>query len=378
MTSPESLADELSRSGYLTDRRWRDALAAVPRERFIPGTAVAVPVDGSPRYPIDRDVDPGTWRTAVYTDTAIVTQLDDGATDLTDGIGDFTSSASAPGIVVDFLELLAPMPGDQVLEIGTGTGWTSALLTCELGPEAVTSIEVDEQVAKDAAANLQAAGLAPNLVVGDGADGWAAGAPYDGVHVTCGVRTVPHAWIEQTRPGGTIVLPWRPGFGHGHQARLTVIGDGRAIGRFSHGSTYMMMRSQRPPAPAPDEGGDWRESSTLLDPRRVVRAEAGAHIAIAGLVPGLFGHGVDGGRGTFQLWLWDGEGSAARVAYDPQYTRCGVEQQGPRALWEEMESAYLTWVEWGAPGRSRFGLTVTTEGHRVWLDEPARPLPVPE
>ncbi|MCK9871692.1 protein-L-isoaspartate(D-aspartate) O-methyltransferase [Nocardiopsis dassonvillei] len=372
MTSPESLADDLSRSGYLTDRRWHAALAAVPRELFIPAAALAVPVDGAPRYPIDRDADPDTWRTAVYTDTAIVTQLDDGATDLSAGVGDYTSSASAPGIVVDFLELLDPYPGDQILEIGTGTGWTAALLTSELGAEAVTTIEVDDQVAKGAATNLERAELAPTLIVGDGTDGWADGAPYDGVHVTCGVRTVPRAWVAQTRPGGRIVLPWVPGFGHGHQARLTVIGEGCAVGRFTNGSTYMMLRSQRPPAPAADEGGDWREGSTLLDPRRVVGADPGAHVAIAGMLPGLFGHGANGEAGTFQLWLWDGNGSAARVAYDPRYTRCGVEQQGPRALWDELERAYLTWVGWGQPGRARFGLTVTTEGQQVWLDEPTR------
>jgi protein-L-isoaspartate(D-aspartate) O-methyltransferase len=370
MTSPASLADVLARAGYLTDPRWRAALAAVPREGFIPAAALAVPADGSPHYRIDRDTDPDTWRAAVYSDTAIVTQLDDGATGPADGTGDFTSSASAPGIVVDFLELLGPLKGDQVLEIGTGTGWTSALLTSELGPGAVTTIEVDEQVAKDAAANLEAAGLSPTLVVGDGADGWADGVPYDGVHVTCGVRTVPRAWVEQVRPGGVIVLPWRPGFGHGHQARLTVVSDGRALGRFAHGSTYMMMRSQRPPAPPADEDAEWRESSTMLDPRRVVGADPGAHIAIAGMLPGVFGHGADGDAGAFQLWLWDSDGSAARVAYDPRYTRCGVEQQGPRNLWDELERVYLAWVGWGEPGRARFGLTVTTEGQQVWLDSP--------
>lgn len=72
--------------------------------------------------------------------------------------------------------------------------------------------------------NLKAVGHAPRLVVGDGADGFPQGAPYDRVHATCAVAEIPYAWVEQTRPGGVIVAPWQPGRGHGLKVRLTVAG----------------------------------------------------------------------------------------------------------------------------------------------------------
>ncbi|WP_159942500.1 MULTISPECIES: protein-L-isoaspartate(D-aspartate) O-methyltransferase [unclassified Nocardiopsis] len=376
MTERAELVDALTRSGYLTEPRWRDAFLAVPREGFVPPVAWAVPTDGTPPHLIDRQNAPARWREAVYSDTAIVTQLDDGDGDLATGSGTGTSSASAPGMVAAFLELLDPYPGDRVLEVGTGTGWTAALLSTVLGSDAVTSIEVDDQVAEQARVNLEGAGLAPTLITGDGALGWEKEALYDGVHVTCGVRQVPAAWVQQTRPGGTIVLPWVPGFSHGHQVKLTIVDDGRAVGRFAGGSTYMLLRAQRPVGPRFDDNG-WREGSTLLDPRRVMRAAPGAHVTISGMVPGVQAHGVDGADGTFQVWLWD-DSSQARVAYDPDYARTGVEQRGPRDLWDEVEAAYLTWAGWGMPGRDRFGLTVTATGHRVWLDEPARAVPAPK
>ncbi|MFC7583356.1 methyltransferase domain-containing protein [Nonomuraea antimicrobica] len=176
------------------------ALRAVPRHRFVPLAGVALTESG-PRL-IDQDADPDTWWATVYGPDAIVTQLDQGATDIHEVDGRYTSSSSAPGTVVDLLTLLGPEPGDRVLEIGTGTGWTAALLSHLVGDAAlVTSIEVDRAVAEQAGKSLASSGVQPRLIVGDGADGWAGEAPYDRVHVTCAVHTVPYAWVEQTRPG---------------------------------------------------------------------------------------------------------------------------------------------------------------------------------
>lgn len=47
-----------------------------------------------------------------------------------------------------------------------------------------------------------------------------------------------------------------------------------------------------------------------------------------------------------------------------------VVQGGRRRLWDEVEDSCLRWVEWGSPGRDRFGLTVGREQH-VWLDRPS-------
>ncbi len=136
------LADDLQRRGLLTDPRWREALRAVPRHLFIPqaGWAACDQAGGGGRR-IDIAEDPAGWWDAVYSDSSIVIQADDGAGDPASGQGQATSSVSAPGVVIEFLELLGVRPHDRILEIGTGSGWTAALLCHVCGDRFVTSIE---------------------------------------------------------------------------------------------------------------------------------------------------------------------------------------------------------------------------------------------
>jgi SAM-dependent methyltransferase len=109
----------------------------------------------------------------------VVTQRDDGGSDvLGDGLA--SSSCSGPRAVFAFLESLMVKDHDRILEVGTGTGWTAALLSHRIGDQNVTTIEIDPVLAERAAANLKAAGYAPRLVVGDGAEGWPDGAPFTG------------------------------------------------------------------------------------------------------------------------------------------------------------------------------------------------------
>ncbi|MEU4226935.1 methyltransferase domain-containing protein [Nonomuraea sp. NPDC026600] len=355
------------------DDKWRDAFHAVPRHLFIPDKAWCHPDDG-PGFLIDRTADPEMWLDVAYSNASIVTQIDDGATDLERGQGDYTSSTSAPGVVAAELKLLDPYDGDEVLEIGTGTGWTAGLLASRLGDESVTSMEIDQVLLATATEHLQQAGLSPRLVLGDGAEGWREGAPYDRVHVTCGVREVPYAWVEQTRPGGAIVVPWMPRWAGGHLVKLIAVGDGTAVGGFHSGVDFMLLRSQRWSRPRLEEV--YRKSTTYLDPRRVVRSSYGAEVAIAGMLPEVCGTHETQDGGEFHLSLWSDD-SDAQVHYAPDYKGVAILQRGPRGLWDELEAAYLQWVSWGSPHRDRFGMTVTPEGQHIWLDSPDRSLSVP-
>ncbi|WP_225878121.1 methyltransferase domain-containing protein [Spongiactinospora rosea] len=343
------------------------ALRAVPRHQFIP--PVALVADDTTAI-IDREADPAAWFDAVYSRLPIVTQLDDGATDLRDEAGGlYTSSNSAPGTVTDFLDLLDLSPGHRVLEIGTGTGWTAALLSHLVGAQHVTSIEVDAALAEQAAKNLSDAGSHPHLITGDGAEGSPERAPFDRVHVTCGIRTVPYAWVEQTRPGGRIVLPYDPGFATGHAAlRLTVKPDGTASGKFAEYAAYMMMRSQRIAANA--ERGPDREARTRIDPRTITEAPSGAALAMSALTGLYLSTGRQDGR--LLTWLSDPAVPAqwTLITHVPGADDFEVYQVGDRPLWDEVTDAYFRWVDWGEPGRHRFGMTVTPGGQRVWLDTP--------
>ncbi|HEY0694355.1 MAG TPA: methyltransferase domain-containing protein [Kribbella sp.] len=171
---PRDLVRLLIDKGVLTDQRVADAMAAVPRELFVPD---------------DR-------REEAYADKVLVTKWDDA--------GVAISSASQPAMVAIMLEQLRLDPGHSVLEIGAGTGYNAALLG-RLADQVVT-VDIDEDIAREARDRL--AGVT-NVEVRAG-DGWAGApdrAPYDRIELTIGTSDISVAWRDQVADGGLLVLP---------------------------------------------------------------------------------------------------------------------------------------------------------------------------
>ncbi|GGV10056.1 hypothetical protein GCM10010182_32290 [Actinomadura cremea] len=195
--------------------------------------------------PLRREDDPDRWMDLVRSDDSIITQVADGATEK----GTWpTSSASAPHIVATMLKALDVEAGMKVLEIGTGTGYNAALLAELAGASNVTSIEVDPVLAENARTALRRAGHPVRVVTGDGADGYADNAPYDRVIATAAVCELPYAWVEQTRPGGLVVVPWGPTVHPDEPLAVVTVGeDGTAEGRFTDPAWFMPLRGQRMP-----------------------------------------------------------------------------------------------------------------------------------
>jgi protein-L-isoaspartate(D-aspartate) O-methyltransferase len=119
---------------------------------------------------------------------------------------------SQPYVVALMTELIAPEPGDRVLEVGTGSGYQAAVAS-EVVAE-VYSIELISELATSAAERLQRLGY-DNVQVraGDGYLGWPEHAPFDGILVTAGADHVPQPLIDQLAVGGRMVIPVgdRPG-----------------------------------------------------------------------------------------------------------------------------------------------------------------------
>jgi len=113
---------------------------------------------------------------------------------------------SQPFLVALMTDLLNPLPSHRVLEIGTGSGYATAVLA-EIVQE-VYSVERLEALAESARERLDALAYA-NIVIrqGDGALGWPEHAPYDRILVTAAPLSPPKPLLEQLRPGGRMVLP---------------------------------------------------------------------------------------------------------------------------------------------------------------------------
>lgn len=120
---------------------------------------------------------------------------------------------SQPFVVALMTQALALQPGQRVLEIGTGSGFQTAIL-CELtavGGEPlgarVWSVERYANLAETALATLHGLGYFPHVRVGDGAAGWEEAAPFDAIIVTAGATALPLPLWRQLGEGGRMVIP---------------------------------------------------------------------------------------------------------------------------------------------------------------------------
>ena len=113
---------------------------------------------------------------------------------------------SQPYTVAFQTELLQIKKGDKILEIGTGSGYQTAVL-CELGAK-VYSIERQNELFKKTSKFLPKLGYrAKKLIFGDGYIGLKEEAPFDGVIVTAGAPFVPKPLLSQLKIGGRLVIP---------------------------------------------------------------------------------------------------------------------------------------------------------------------------
>ncbi len=165
----ELLARYLAQHG-IRDERVLGAIASLERARFVPEEAV--PIAGR-----DQPIEIG-----------------------------FGQTISQPFLVAYMTEVLAPEPGERILEIGTGSGYQAAVLA-RLGAE-VFSIEIIPQLARAARERLLALGLGSvHLRQGDGREGWPEEAPFDGIILTAAAERMPETLLWQLRPGGRLVAP---------------------------------------------------------------------------------------------------------------------------------------------------------------------------
>ena len=154
----------------ISDERVLKAFRKVPRHKFVPGEYIEGSYDDNP---------------------------------LSIGSG---QTISQPYMVALMTQCLGLMGGERVLEIGTGSGYQTAILA-ELACE-VYSVERIADLSLGADKSMKELGYTNfNIKIGDGTLGWEEFAPYDGIIVTAGAPSMPGRLILQLKEGGRLVIP---------------------------------------------------------------------------------------------------------------------------------------------------------------------------
>lgn len=171
-----SLVDELVRRGVLRRRHIIDAFLRIHREEFLPLLLRDRAGEDSP-LPI--------------------------------GYG---QTISQPYTVAFMLELLNPQKGQKIMDIGYGSGWTSALLAHIAGEKGmVCAIEIIPELCAFGKANIaqvKGGGMAPvEIFCQDGRKGLPRAAPFDRILAGAGASRIPRAWLSQLADGGRLVVP---------------------------------------------------------------------------------------------------------------------------------------------------------------------------
>jgi len=133
---------------------------------------------------------------------------------------------SQPFIIAISLQALQLEGTESVLEIGTGSGYQTALLA--LLARQVYSVERHRSLAENAATTLARLGLGNvRLQVGDGSRGWPEHAPYDAILVSAAAPKLPESLVEQLAEGGRMVIPVGPQ--HSQVLQLVRKSEGKAV-----------------------------------------------------------------------------------------------------------------------------------------------------
>lgn len=150
---------------------------------------------------------------------------------------------SQPYIVALMLESLALAPTDRVLEIGTGSGYVTALLA-ELAAQ-VISMERHASLADSARGLLALLGYSNvRVVTGDGTRGYAEAAPYDGIIVSAAAPQLPPALLQQLAEGGRMIIP--VGTSDAQQLRLIRLENGEVSTEFRELCRFVPLVSEDP------------------------------------------------------------------------------------------------------------------------------------
>ena len=171
-TAINNLIIYLKNSKFLTDEKVESALQNIPRHEFVPESELEHAYDNEP-LPIMKN-----------------------------------QTISQPGVVTRMTEWLDVKNGQNILEIGTGSGWQSAILSYLVGSGTIYSIERHPELAKFAQENLKKLKIDNvHVILGDGTLGYSQASPYDRIIITAACTEIPLPLLDQLSENGLIIAP---------------------------------------------------------------------------------------------------------------------------------------------------------------------------
>ncbi|WP_059008901.1 methyltransferase domain-containing protein [Streptomyces specialis] len=404
------LTDTLTASGHLRTEAWRQAVRTVPRHLFLrDGVFRRRGAGWEPITPAHPD-----WQALCYRDEPAVTRV---AGIRPDEIGSVihrepTHTGLAPGEAVRILEEAGIEDGMRVLLIGTGTGYTTALLSHRLGDDLVTTVEINTDIARRPRQSLAAAGHHPRVIDGDGVTGWpGALGQWDRIISTCAVITIPWLWFALLRPGGEIIAPLGGWLGATARARLTGEEGGTlsepaaAVGRLiSPAGAGLELAQPHKPPPLPHPVTQARprsyQSFSLLlvfffsiphPPTSPLPPSSAASDVYKGHPPDTSRSGerpalitpIDLNDPTARFvaqaaapWIQDIGLPDGHLYWDPEaqvwaalreHAEKWTVRQSAYPLWDRIEDQIIRWQADGSPGLEDFSVTTSADQHLLAL-----------
>ncbi|TGN72509.1 protein-L-isoaspartate(D-aspartate) O-methyltransferase [Streptomyces bauhiniae] len=343
---------------------WWDSVSEVPRHLLVPRWYTQ---EAGRWMCVDGPADEEAWVKAAFADSTLVTRVGpthaDHARADRPAVGRPTSSSTLPSLVVAMMEHARVAPGDRVMDLATGSGYSAALGCHLLGDELVTTMDVDAYLTEVAAERLDFLGYHPQVITGDATGPLPS--VFDRIVSMVSVPRIPASWLLALPAGGRLVTTIA---GTGLIIAADKTRDGGATGRVEWdraafmatrtGSDYPGLLDGVFATAGEDEGEVRLSPFPVLD---VMRAwEVWSMLTLA--APGIehrTGTSDDGSRMTWMLHP-DGSWARARTAHGEHTTT--VHQGGPRRLYDLLDDIRQRWLERGELPVYGAAVAITPEG----------------
>ena len=201
-TALNDLISYLKNSRYLTEDNVESAFRNIPRHEFVPESELDYAYYNEP-LPIMKN-----------------------------------QTISQPGVVSRMTEWLDVKRGQNILEIGTGSGWQSGILSYLVGDGIVFSIELHPELVKFAQGNLKKLKIKNvHVILGDGSIGYAKESPYDRIIITAACTEIPLPLLEQLKEDGLLLAP----VGDASQSLILLKKTSKGIVEIKNKSNYVFV-----------------------------------------------------------------------------------------------------------------------------------------